>query len=269
LQKLFYNRVWRGRQWATAPIERAFDGRSPFVPVEGERDEGEEVESAQALRDRSQRFFVVQGSSVSLPAETGSVDAVVTDPPYYDSIQYGDLAAFFRVWLRQFLPDAADWRYDESAAAVNSERDTEDGRYQQLMTGIFHECRRVLQPERGRLIFTFHHWQPRAWSALTVALYSARFTLLNRYVVHAEHLMSVHISKMRALTHDAILVLAPPGSTAGPEWKRPGRIARGESRLFTKGCASFLGWVLSQPALSPDRIRQLWDEALSGIGDER
>jgi adenine-specific DNA methylase len=36
-----------------------------------------------------------------------SVDFIVTDPPYFDSVQYSDLAAFFRVWLRQLLPDAA------------------------------------------------------------------------------------------------------------------------------------------------------------------
>ena len=223
---------------------------------------GQEVVSAAALRPDGQRFFLHQGSAVALPAETGSVDAVVTDPPYYDSIQYGDLAAFFRVWLQQFLPNAAEWQYDGTAAAVTSERVTDDGQYATLMGGIFRECRRVLRPDCGRLIFTFHHWRPRAWAALTAALYEAGFVLLNQYVVHAEHPMSVHISNMRALTHDAILVLAPRNEQDAPRWPRPAPPDRSESWRFTTGCAEFAGWLLDQPGMSAAAIDALWRAAL-------
>ena len=34
---------------------------------------------------------------------SGTFDAIVTDPPYYDAIPYSDLADFFRVWLRRAL----------------------------------------------------------------------------------------------------------------------------------------------------------------------
>lgn len=263
LQKLFYSRIVRGRQWAAAPTERALDGRRPpAIAIRGERDMGQEVASAAALRPDGQRFFLRQGSAVALPAETGSIDAVVTDPPYYDSIQYGDLAAFFRVWLQQFLPDAAEWQYDGTAAAVTSERVTDDGQYAALMGSIFRECRRVLRPDCGRLIFTFHHWRPRAWAALTTALYEAGFVLLNQYVVHAEHPMSVHISNMRALTHDAILVLAPRNEQDAPRWSRPESPDRSESWRFTTSCAEFAGWLLDQHGLSAAAIDALWREAL-------
>lgn len=263
LQKLFHSRIVRGRQWAAAPTERTLDGRRPpTIAITGERDAGHEVPTAVALRPDGQRFFLRQGSAVVLPAETGSIDAVVTDPPYYDSIQYGDLAAFFRVWLRQFLPEAADWQYDGTAAAVSSGRAADNGQYAALLGGIFRECRRVLRPDSGRLIFTFHHWQPRAWAALTAALYDAGFVLLNHYVVHAEHPMSVHISKVRALTHDAILVLAPRDADATQRWPRPEPPDPYESWRFTTGCAGFAGWVLDQPGLSPAAIDVLWREAL-------
>lgn len=258
LHKLYYNRIQRARRWAAAPLERdpaATPAR--FVPITGERDGGQEVNSAAELADGPQRFLLGQGSAVALPVATGSVDAVVTDPPYYDSIQYGDLAAFFRVWLRRFLPDEADWGYDGAGAAVSSERDSGDGRYAHMMSAIFGECRRALRPDGGRLIFTFHHWQPRAWAALTTALYEAGFFLLNRYVVHAEHLISVHISNAHALTHDAILVLAPGEPGAGPEWPRPA-VMRAAGAEFTTDCATLLGWLLSRPALSAADIAAVW-----------
>lgn len=268
LQKLFHGRIARGRQWAAAPRERVLDSVKPhFVTLDPERDEGTEVSSAPELAAGSRRFLLLQGSSACLPVEAGSIDAVVTDPPYFDSIQYGDLSAFFRVWLRQFLPEAAEWGYDTSAAAVNSERDSENTHYVQLMGDIFAECRRVLRPRYGRLIFTFHHWQPRAWAALNIALYHAGFVLLNRYVVHAEHPMSVHISKMRSLTHDAVLVFATREDPYKPRWARPLPVAHNDSYRFTESCAAFLGWMLERPELTGGQIEAMWNHELAGNGN--
>ena len=264
LQKLFQSRVVRGRRWAAEPLERDLDApAAQFVPITGERDGGEEVTDVADLYG-PQRFHLLQGTSTSLPSANGSVDAVVTDPPYYDSIQYGDLAAFFRVWLRQFLPEAADWAYDGAGAAVNSERDAADHRYVQMMGGIFRECRRVLRPESGRLIFTFHHWQPDAWAALALALRAGGFALLNRYVVHAEHPMSVHINNMRALTHDAILVLAPLPIGHVPAWERP-PFMRADSYGFTEDCATLMGWVLANGSLTPDEVVRVWQQSLAAV----
>jgi len=264
LLKLYAGRIERARRWAARPQERSLDtARATFVPIPGERDSGQEVSCAAELAGGPQRFFVRQASAVTLPVESGSVDAVVTDPPYYDSIQYDDLAAFFRVWLRHFLPDAADWGYDGAGAAIHSERVPGDSRYVQMMTAIFRECRRALRPEVGRLIFTFHHWQPQAWAALTTALYDAGFVLLKRYVVHAEHPISVHIRNTHALTHDAILVLAPGTPGDGPAWAEPGP-PRADGADFTADCAALLGWVLAQPGLGTAAIGRLWQASLAG-----
>jgi putative DNA methylase len=264
LQKLFHSRVVHGRQWSERPVERDLRSKKPrFVPIAGERDVGTEVKSASALLDSGRRYLLRQGSAVSLPVKSGSIDAVVTDPPYYDTIQYGDLSAFFRVWLQHFLPDGAVWDYDQSTAAVSSERGGTRGRYIQLMSTIFRECRRVVRPETGRLIFTFHHWQAGAWSALSIALHNAGFRLLNRYVVHAEHPMSVHISKMRALTHDAILVLATGKGGTDSGWEYPRQISNDDGFRFTEACGSLLGWILDQPALTHRQIDDIWTEVLS------
>jgi putative DNA methylase len=210
----------------------------------------------------TQRFYLRQGSSVSTPLAAGSVDAVVTDPPYYDSIQYTDLAAYFRVWLRRMVPDAADWDYDAADSAVDPERRGQGSRYVELLAGIFEECRRVLRPE-GRLVFTFHHWKPEAWTALTWALYRGGFGLVNRYVVHAEHPISVHINNMHALTHDAILVCAPR-EVVTTIWAEPAGLTGLHSRDFSQGCADALGWMLGQPGLDEVEVARRWKTLLAG-----
>ena len=48
---------------------------------------------------------VTRGDAGRLPYEDATFDAIVTDPPYYSSIYYADLSAFFYVWLRRILGD--------------------------------------------------------------------------------------------------------------------------------------------------------------------
>ena len=98
LQLLFRDRIERGRKWSALPIERKIgeDGKKELVKIAGEADDGVEVfNQADLVRDQS-RFWLIQGDSQSLPLDDHSVDVIVTDPPYYDSVQYSNLAAFFQ-----------------------------------------------------------------------------------------------------------------------------------------------------------------------------
>jgi adenine-specific DNA methylase len=224
-------------------------------------DYGEQALAPEDLTTGSRRFLVKQGSASRLNLPDQSVDFVVTDPPYFDSVQYGDLATFFHVWLRQMLPDAAYWELPEANAAVAPNANGND-HYAGVLTDIFRECRRVLRPARGRLVFTYHHWNPKAWAALTTALIAADFALINRYVVHSENPTSLHIANLRALTHDAVLVLAPASAAAGHDWSDPGKADAGDSYQFTHDCATLLGHLLRiRP--TPLQIRAAWSRALA------
>lgn len=136
-----------------------------------------------------------------------SVDLIVTDPPYYDSVQYSDLAAFFRVWLSRLLPDEAQWTYDESRCAVTTKKRAGSGNFVTALSGIFAECGRVLKQRTGRMAFTFHHWDPAAWAELTIALKSSKFKLIHVSVVCSEHPISAHIRNLNSIRHDGILFL--------------------------------------------------------------
>src|SRR5215472_5443090 len=45
-----------------------------------------------------------QENAMSIPYRDRSVDAVVTDPPYCDMIEYADTSDLFHVWLKRVLP---------------------------------------------------------------------------------------------------------------------------------------------------------------------
>jgi hypothetical protein len=156
LQKLFQARIRNGRLWAQKPRERVVGSEKlkvksekGFVAIVGETDGGMEVGSVREMMPgRDPAFLLLQGSSTQLDLPDGSVDFIVTDPPYFDSVQYSDLAAFFRVWLEQLLPEAATWRYDTQESAVDPHQLDSESRYTELMSGIFAECRRVLKAEK-------------------------------------------------------------------------------------------------------------------------
>ncbi len=261
LRKLFHDRVRRAHKWAQQPVERRVEERRTHpVAIHGEVDMGQEVLDPADLSSGERRFLLLQDTAVSLNLPSDSVDAIVTDPPYYDSVQYSDLAAFFHVWLRRMLPGAADWQVDLSEAAVDPQAN--DGRqYTAVLSAILAECHRVLK-ESGRLVFTFHHWNPRGWTALTLALKRAGFWLINRYSVHAENPTSVHISNLRALTHDAILVLSPtPGGIASP-WALPDVVDKSDSLQFCQDCGSVLGWMLDA-RVNEEEIARCWFDLLA------
>lgn len=47
--------------------------------------------------------MVLQASATSHPFPDDSIDAFITDPPYYDAIPYADLSDYFYVWFRRIL----------------------------------------------------------------------------------------------------------------------------------------------------------------------
>ena len=261
LQNLFHSRLVRGQRWAIRPIERRpHNGKALKVSIAGEVDLGTEAHSIADLDTGSRRFMLIQGSSVRLDLPNGSVDHVVTDPPYFDSVQYGDLAAFFRPWLRLLIPAEVEWDYCLEDSAVDQQANG-NGQYETVLGDIFAECHRLLRDDGGRLVFTYHHWNPKAWAALTVALRHAGFALVNRYVIHAENPMSVHIANQNALHHDVILVFGKAGSFANRTWRAPRRIDTDNSAEFCMQCGSLLGHMLDT-GLSDEAIAGAWRDAI-------
>ncbi|MBW6485539.1 MAG: hypothetical protein K0B01_05230, partial [Syntrophobacterales bacterium] len=259
LRNLFEKRILKAGIWAQAPVERRWlSAKWEKVIIDGELDVGQECDSIDKFTGTTRSFMVRQNDSSILPLPDQSIDYVVTDPPYFDNVQYSDLSHFFRCWLRWFLPDQANWQYQPLLSAVAESNDNE-AKFGDILTKIWQECHRVLVRPHGRLIFTYHHWRAAAWSQLTFALASAHFRLMNGYVVHSENPISVHIRSLRALQHDAILVLKPCEDDDTRRWEKPERIQMDDSEFFCRGCTQYLGWILEHD-FDHEQIRLAWKD---------
>ncbi|MDP2898934.1 MAG: hypothetical protein Q8Q12_20545 [bacterium] len=153
-------------------------------------------------------------SSVDIPDKT--VDAVVTDPPFFDNVHYSQLADFFYYWLNQIL-DLSPRRTTRSLAEV---QDTDPELFTTKLTSVFAECRRVLR-DNGLLVFTYHHSRHEGWTAVHRAIRHSGFICIQAYPIKAEMSVSVALQQARSPIHlDLILVCQrdsrdTPGDPAG------------------------------------------------------
>ncbi|MFX0067302.1 MAG: hypothetical protein ACFFC7_34695 [Candidatus Hermodarchaeota archaeon] len=121
----------------------------------------------------------------------GMIDAVISDPPYYDNIMYSELSDFFYVWLRLGLkdlyPEVFNSRFTikDREILVSKTQGKLEEFYIEGMVNVFKEAHRVLK-SKGLMIFVFQHKKVKAWSALLKALLRANFYVIAAYPTHGE-----------------------------------------------------------------------------------
>jgi putative DNA methylase len=150
----------------------------------------------EGLEGITQVGVVQRGSALALPWETGSMDAVVTDPPYYDNVSYSNLSDFFMLWMRRSIghlyPEhfafASSPKKQEIIAAPyrhGGHRDRSRDFYEQMMKNAFVEAFRVLKPS-GELVVVYAHKTTLGWSTLLDALRRAGFMVNEAWPLDTE-----------------------------------------------------------------------------------
>jgi putative DNA methylase len=150
--------------------------------------------------------LILNADSSQLPIPDASVDAVVTDPPYFDFVHYSELSDFFFAWLSPVLRDRYAWfgRKDSSDPGEVQHRDPRA--FARQLSRVLFECRRVLK-EDGVLAFTFHHSRVEGWAAIYEAICDAQLEVVATHPVHAElRGASPKMAAKAPISLDAILV---------------------------------------------------------------
>ncbi|MBI4700965.1 MAG: DUF1156 domain-containing protein [Deltaproteobacteria bacterium] len=139
---------------------------------------------------------VIQGRAQKLPLEAESVDAVITDPPYYDSISYADLSDFFYVWHKRamgpLLPaifaTSITPKKPEAVVAPHrhgGDKDAAARFYEEQMQKAFAEAHRVLRPGRP-MVVVYAHKTTLGWSTLVDSLRRSGFQVTEAWPLSTE-----------------------------------------------------------------------------------
>ena len=174
------------------------------------------VDTWEEMRNAEQAVMLLNGDSASLPLPESCVDAVITDPPYFDFVHYSELSDFFFAWLSPALADRYEWMRRPDCSDDGEVQHKDPRSFAGQLGRVFSECRRVLKPD-GVLAFSFHHSRPEGWAAIHEAIESAGLVTVASHPVHAELRVSSPKSAAREpISLDAILVCRSRASPVAP-----------------------------------------------------
>ena len=147
--------------------------RLPILPLKGS--------TSDVLASKANYALNNQASQAMVDLPDGSIDLILTDPPYGSYLNYGELTGFWLAWMSKFYSPMASARIINPAEAITSrKRHLENYKsfkdYENELTSIFSECYRVLK-ESSYMVFTFNNKEPEAWIALLRAIAKAGFVL--------------------------------------------------------------------------------------------
>ena len=206
--------VVRGCEYMAHPFEYRYKGTRPI-----QVDVSLQPPSAGPLP----HVTILNRSSTDLsPINDGTVDLVLTDPPYFDNLAYSEMSDFYHVWLRRLLGASyvgAKQRHTPIGQSLYGGKrrgiDTAENpkkRFTATLTSVLRECRRVVRSD-GALVFTFHHKSPDAWEGLGKAIIAARFDIQQVIPVRSEGRSGFH-SYEGTIKWDSIFFCLPRGRLA-------------------------------------------------------
>jgi len=208
----YLKRLLKAKQYCNAPFEKYRNkGKVIELKIPGEKINGEFAENFDELKNGTKNSMVLCRTSENMDfIPDKSIDAVITDPPYYSNVMYSELADFFYVWLREALKDEYEEFKPELSPKLNEivknkAQGKDDDFFIEGITHVFGECCRVLKDD-APMVFTYHHKQSRAWAVILEAILKAGFYVSAEYPVTSDPSFNPHIKGKDSIDYDAIII---------------------------------------------------------------
>jgi len=150
---------------------------------------------------------IITGSSRNLPIDDNTIDMVLTDPPYFDSVDYTALSEFFRPWFEKIINATFDENMslkndtnEEAIVALSKESKKIQTAeyYQKIMSGVLSEVHRVLK-DKGACLFLYSHKTLEGWEVIAEAFKNAGFQ-----IDHIDALNMERKARPRAMSYQAL-----------------------------------------------------------------
>lgn len=151
-------------------------------------------------------------SVLSLPYRK-AFDMIITDPPFYDNVQYGELSDFFYVWATKILNkfesefnylktpkseeiDISTSRYGSKEASISF--------YETALRKAFITMRKALK-DHGLLVLFFAHRNVHTWVVLADTLQKAGFKITSTWPIHTENVNNMIAKGKNSLMNSLVI----------------------------------------------------------------
>ena len=269
---LFETRILRMLDYKEKPFElRPLPGKkSEKVYLKDQKLQARVVTSDHDWAPGDAIILCADSSHTSIPDKT--VDLVITDPPFFDNVNYSELADFFYVWLKRFDIDIGNLGQD-STRAVGEVQDNDARKFASKLCDVFSECYRVLKDD-GLLIFTYHHSRVDGWVSVYNAISGAGFSVSEVIPIKAE--MSVSVAIMAAkepINYDLVFVCrkAPKSKQIGiamgiqADYQKSMQNIRKNNLQVSYGDKMILIYGLALKQLSECGMKSISEEDIEGL----
>ena len=158
-----------------------------------------------ALNLRTKRYNAVvtcQSHNDLRSIASNSIDYIFTDPPFGESLQYGELNFFHEAWFRIHTRL-------ENDCVLNYVHGKDLEFYKRLMSGAFGEAYRILKPGRW-ITVEFHNSQNSVWIAIQEALWHAGFTIADVRVLDKKQGTFNVVNRAGAVKQDLVISAYKP-----------------------------------------------------------
>ena len=205
----------KAKAYCDNPFEVRYHGRKKkIIHIEKEWI-GDHLNDSLSSNTRSVHLSCIDAASASLP--DNSIDAVITDPPYFGNVQYAELMDFCYVWLKRLIGQNS--QLFNAVSTRNAGELTENvdmGRdlshFTKGLSTVFQRMSKALKPG-APFAFTYHHNKIEAYYPVAVAILDAGLTCSASFPCPAEMGASIHIHGTGSSIIDTIFVCRSTGIT--------------------------------------------------------
>ncbi|MBA7523167.1 hypothetical protein ES705_15290 [subsurface metagenome] len=158
---------------------------------------------------------VSQFSAISIPYPDDYFDAVFTDPPYYDNINYAELSDFFYVWLKRTIGDlypdlfATPLVPKSQEIVANSVRQNGKNNakvfFESMLKKSFQEIYRVLKPN-GIVTIVYAHKSTSGWETLINSLLDSGLVVTGAWPINTEMVSKLNAQGTASLMSSIYIV---------------------------------------------------------------
>jgi putative DNA methylase len=211
----FVEKYDKAKAYCERPFETTLGKPKRKVFVSGEKI-GANLTTSFPKPTSGKSAYLQAASADTLALPPNSLEAVLTDPPYFANVQYAELMDFCYVWLKKHLAkDFPAFRFASTRAQDELTVNETEGRdiihFTEGLSRVFCTFTQALKPGNP-FAFTYHHNQVKAYLPIAIALLDAGLVCTRTLPCPAEMGASIHINGTKSSTVDTIFVCRTTGS---------------------------------------------------------
>jgi adenine-specific DNA methylase len=227
----------KAKAYCDDPFEVRHEGKRKIkVPIEGEW-----IGESKNGHSPSRQVMIYCGDATLADIPPQSLDAVLTDPPYFGNVQYAELMDFCYVWLRRLIGDNNP-SFSKETTRHSGELTGNDNMNRGLehftegLSVVFEKMTKALKPG-APLAFTYHHNKLEAYYPLAVAVLDSGFVCSASLPCPAEMGASIHINGTDSSIIDTVFVCRAELKARSSIVKSPSALAEVVREDLEKLCA--------------------------------